>query len=113
MKKILLFMLCWSLSQVAWAKRPQEECGAVAMQAAMYMEQRQAGKKRSPMIFSTDGTRPAKLKRLYKEIIRDVHDEPLVKEPAVQRMVINSFQEKWYRECLAREPDFLLRVRTK
>lgn len=113
MRTILLLIFFCSLSQAAWAKRPAEECGAVASQAALYMEQRQAGMKRSPMIFSTDGTRPAKLKRLYKEIIFDAQKEPLVEEPTTQRLVINAFQEKWYRECLEREPSFSLRVRTR
>lgn len=113
MKKILLFMLCWSLPQAAWAYREAEQCGAVAMQAHMYMEQRQAGKKRSAMIFSTDGTRPAKLKRLYKEIIRDAHNEELVKQRPVQRMVANSFQDKWYQICLERRPDVISGMKKK
>lgn len=102
MKNLILSLVLLLLSQPSWARKPQEDCGLVSIQAATYMQERQAGKKRKAMTFSTQGVWPGRLKQLYREIIVDAHREPMVKNEQVQQMVVNSFQEKWYRECVRR-----------
>lgn len=104
MKKLILSLILLAVALPSWAGKSKLDCGMASKQAAVYMHERQAGKNRKDMTFSTKGVRPHSLKRLYKEIILDAHQEPLVEDAQVQQMVANSFQEKWYRECLRRTP---------
>ena len=113
MKKIILLMLAGTLSFTAFARQPQENCELIAQQAVVYMQQRQAGKKRQTMTFSTQGIWPQRLKKLHREIIRDAHSVELIKDPQLMQLVVNSFQQKWYQACLNRRPDdFLFKMRT-
>ena len=113
MKKIILFMLACTLPLTAQARQPQENCELIAQQAVVYMQQRQAGKKRQAMTFSTQGIWPQRLKNLHREIVRDAHSAKLIKDPQLMQLVLNSFQQKWYQACLDRRPDdFLFKMRT-